>query len=51
MGIEKPLNSFNGIKIVIEDYTPNLNENDVNNLVAFIVELFCASNANEVSND
>lgn len=51
MGIEKPLNTFNGVKLVIDDYTPYLNDNDVNNLVDFIVELFCATNANEVEND
>ena len=47
---EKPSNKFNGVSVDIVNYTPNLDENDVNNLVNFIVELFCAKNSSEVQN-
>lgn len=32
---------FKGLKVIIEDYTPNLEEMDENELVDFVVELFC----------
>lgn len=47
---EKPFDDFDGVKVVIEGYTPSVNEDDVNNLVNFIVELFCATNSSEVQN-
>ena len=31
---------FNGLKVIIEDYTPHLEEIDENELVNFVVELF-----------
>lgn len=33
---------FNGLKVIIEDYTPILEEIDENELVDFMLELFCA---------
>ena len=33
---------FNVLKVSIEDYTPILEEIDENELVDFVVELFCA---------
>lgn len=47
---EKPFNDFGGVNVCIENYTPSINEDDVNNLVNFIVELFCAKNSSEVQN-
>ena len=34
--------NFSGLKVIIEDYTPILEETDVNELVDFMLELFCA---------
>ncbi len=42
---------MSNFKVVIEDYTPALEETDVTDLVNFIVELFCAEKVNEVQND
>lgn len=42
---------INGISVFIEDYIPTLEERDVNDLVNFMVELFCAEKASEVQND
>lgn len=42
---------MNNFKVVIEDYTPALDETDVTDLVNFIVELFCTEKMNEVQND
>lgn len=50
MGKEKSINDFGGVDVVIESYTPSINEDDVNNLVNFIVELFCSTNSSEVQN-
>ena len=47
---EKLSNDFSGVSVDIVNYTPSLDENDVNNLVNFIVELFCATNTSEVQN-
>lgn len=33
---------FKGLKVSIEDYTPSVEEMDENELVDFVVELFCA---------
>lgn len=40
------MNNFN---VVVEDYTPSLEEKDVTELVDFVVELFCTES--EVPND
>ena len=32
---------FKGLKVSIEDYTPSLEEIDENELVDFVLELFC----------
>ena len=39
------------IKFVLEEYIPTLDEADVEDLVKFSVELFCAENNSEVNND
>lgn len=43
--------NMSNFKVVIEDYTPTLEETDVTDLVNFIVELFCTEKTNEVQND
>ena len=40
---------MNKFKVEIEDYTPVLEETDVNDLVNFMVELFCIKS--EVQDD
>ena len=38
------------LKVIVEDYTPVLNDNDIKDLVNFVVELFCANNSSGVQN-
>lgn len=38
------------LKVVVEDYIPSLTNDDVNDLVNFVVELFCANNSSGVQN-
>lgn len=40
---------MNNLKVLVEDYSPTLEEADVAELVNFVVELFCAES--EVQND
>lgn len=40
---------MSNFKVVIDDYTPTLDETNVNDLINFMVELFCIKS--EVQND
>lgn len=41
---------MSNFKVLVDDYIPTLTNDDVNDLVNFVVGLFCANNSSGVQN-